>query len=475
MRRIVLFILLVLNVLDGLATRLIPKDSLCPFSLQSKFCTFYENKHTGLADSLGNVLVEPIYDEIENFNFEATQFLVIKDSVAGMVDSTGKLILPVKYKRIIYNENCSEDDKIYLTDTLSINTTYYLNTKELRSSYTPFYHKYIDDNKLCLVDSSGKQVSDTFNLISPFKSGRAIAQKDTLIGYIDLTGKFIEEQSFRNDKLTFGHNGLIFIDKIHNNKKYFYLLDSLLNVQSVFEDGKVIWGFNDIFFVKKGNYWGLVRENKNITPFIYDTIQSHCIDVFSFSILSCCEFKNGETSVFSSHKSRTKFLNCYCVTKKGKQYIVSTKGKIITKGMFMSHKSKHIRLDGEVDIITYYDQRIFEKKNKYGLIDSGKVVLPAKYSCIKSKSEFFENKYLEFYCVFDSKHKCGITNKKGEWIIPLEYDIITFFGDHISKYGFKVQKGDYVGLFDVNGKLLLPIKYKSIRYDEEKNQLVGEE
>jgi hypothetical protein len=325
------------------------------------------------------------------------------------------------------------------------------------------------------VDSSGKQVSDTFNLISPFKSGRAIAQKDTLIGYIDLTGKFIEEQSFRNDKLTFGHNGLIFIDKIHNNKKYFYLLDSLLNVQSVFEDGKVIWGFNDIFFVKKGNYWGLVRENKNITPFIYDTIQSHCIDVFSFSILSCCEFKNGETSVFSSHKSRTKFLNCYCVTKKGKQYIVSTKGKIITKGMFISHKSKHIRLDGEVDIITYYDQRIFEKKNKYGLIDSGKVVLPAKYSCIKSESEFFENKYLEFYCVFDSKHKCGITNKKGEWIIPLEYDIITFFGDHISKYGFKVQKGDYVGLFDVNGKLLLPIKYKSIRYDAETNQIVGEE
>ena len=470
MRRIVLFILLMLNVLDGLATRLIPKDSLCPFSLQSKFCTFYENKHTGLADSLGNVLVEPIYDEIEDFNFEATQFLVIKDSVAGMVDSTGKLILPVKYKHIIYNETLFEDDKIYLTDTLSINTTYYLNTKELRSSYTPFYHKNINDNKLCLVDSNGIQVSDTFNLISPFRAGRAIAQKDSLIGYIDLTGKFTEEQSFRNDKLIYCNKDLIYIEK---NKKYYYVLDSLLNVQYVFENWKAFWGFNDIFIVKKGNYWGLVRENKNITPFIYDTIQSHCIEKMSF--LPHFEFENGKNSGFYTHGYRTKFLNCYCVTKKGKQYILSTTGKIITKGKFMSHESKRISLDGEIDIRTYYDERIFEKNNKYGLIDSSIVVLPARYSCIKSESGFFENKYLEFYYVFDSKHKCGITNKKGEWIIPLEYDNITCLGDHISSYGFKVQKGKYVGLFDVNGKLLLPIKYKSIRYDAETNQIVGEE
>ncbi|MBP5524286.1 MAG: WG repeat-containing protein [Paludibacteraceae bacterium] len=470
MRRIVLFILLVLNVLDGLATRLIPKDSLCPFSLQSKFCTFYENKHTGLADSLGNVLVEPIYDEIEDFNFEATQFLVIKDSVAGMVDSTGKLILPVKYKHIIYDETLFEDDKIYLTDTLSINTTYYLNTKELSSSYTPFYHKNINDNKLCLVDSNGIQVSDTFNLISPFRVGRAIAQKDSLIGYIDLTGKFTEEQSFRNDKLIYCNKDLIYIEK---NKKYYYVLDSLLNVQYVFENWKAFWGFNDIFIVKKGNYWGLVRENKNITPFIYDTIQSHCIEEMSF--LPHFEFENGKNSGFYTHGYRTKFLNCYCVTKKGKQYILSTTGKIITKGKFMSHESKRISLDGEIDIRTYYDERIFEKNNKYGLIDSSKVVLPARYSCIKSESGFFENKYLEFYYVFDSKHKCGITNKKGEWIIPLEYDNITCLGDHISSYGFKVQKGKYVGLFDVNGKLLLPIKYKNISYDAEKNQIVGEE
>lgn len=300
-----------LNVLDSLATRLIPKDSLCPFSLQSKFCTFYENKHTGLADSLGNVLVEPIYDEIEDFNFEATQFLVIKDSVAGMVDSTGKLILPVKYKHIIYDETLFEDDKIYLTDTLSINTTYYLNTKELSSSYTPFYHKNINDNKLCLVDSNGIQVSDTFNLISPFRVGRAIAQKDSLIGYIDLTGKFTEEQSFRNDKLIYCNKDLIYIEK---NKKYYYVLDSLLNVQYVFENWKAFWGFNDIFIVKKGNYWGLVRENKNITPFIYDTIQSHCIKEMSF--LPHFEFENGKNSGFRTHGYRTKFLNCYCVTKK---------------------------------------------------------------------------------------------------------------------------------------------------------------
>src|ERR1041385_169897 len=60
--------------------------------------TDYNNCTTGVKDSLGNWVVQPIYDYVEE-SFPGT-FIVSAGTKEGVVNKTGKILIPVMYDAV---------------------------------------------------------------------------------------------------------------------------------------------------------------------------------------------------------------------------------------------------------------------------------------------------------------------------------------------------------------------------------------
>lgn len=136
-------------------------------------------------------------------------------------------------------------------------------------------------------------------------------------------------------------------------------------------------------------------------------------------------------------------------------------------------------------------------EGKWGFIDmnSGKIVIPADYEKVWDFNEGlaavadaahkvgfidktgvlqipmmdidWKDGYYSFengLCVLThtSSGKKGAIDKKGNWILPMEYDSIDYPYDN----GFiKLRSGDLWGMYDMNGNEVFEIKYDGIFYD----------
>ena len=134
---------------------------------------------------------------------------------------------------------------------------------------------------------------------------------------------------------------------------------------------------------------------------------------------------------------------------------------------------------------------IVRKNNRSGLAETktGKLVIPVKYAFVDRITD-------SIYRIADERHR-GYINPKGDWLVPLQYDllwferpdraivqkngllgVVDFKGnviipirylrlDRISQSGFIAQIDLYCGVIDRNGKTLIPFKYENILTDEE--------
>lgn len=94
-------------------------------------------------------------------------------------------------------------------------------------------------------------------------------------------------------------------------------------------------------------------------------------------------------------------------------------------------------------------------KNKAGLINSkGKLVLPVKYAVLITP---FSEGRLRFQEVNNGKYGLMDTSFKVV-LAPLKYDFINEFSEGLSKVSTK----DKYGAIDINGKLIVPVKYDDI-------------
>lgn len=494
MRNFILIILFLIVKYSLFASNTIsPGDSI--WKCSDNLYYFKKDNHFGLVDSLGRFKQEPVYDRIEYFI--SGYYALIKDKLAGLVNSDGEMILPVMFKFMNASkndeDNVDDEDKIYLLDTLELKREYLFKNKTL--SYIkkgPHFIKNpnfsLFDTRSCLADSNGNCISDTFREIGEFGCGKVLAKKDSLVGYIDIKGRFTEEPRFRN--YSFYSNPQNGYTIMWNYQTHDCLLDSCCNMVIPFyydhlsfdgdyliaqKNGKcgiitynndVVIPFeydsldvfirdeeNPIYIAKKDSLYGLITLKKAITPFIYSSLYQP----------SYLYYYAGNVGGINDGLLLTFHLDCFKEIRKpyiqaetkDKGYILSDKGDLITEGYIE-------KVDSTSNII-------FENDDKYGLIKSHKVVIPAKFTQLTKRYEqIAENeKMFIFYEVHD-ENLVGLFSLNGDCIVPPIYAEINPNQDESYSYNYPMfvvkDTSEHIGVYNLDGKNIIPVEYDDISY-----------
>ncbi|MEC4048296.1 WG repeat-containing protein [Flavobacterium sp. SUN046] len=161
-----------------------------------------KNKKLGVITANNTTVIAPIYDEISSFTDQPDYFRVKQKDLFGLIDKTGKFVLPMEYDEIglFYKDNLLGEG---LT-TISKNGKYgYANLQG--SIVIPMQFDsgdYFSDG-LALVKLNNKQffintvgatvfvVPSKYHFVDSFSEGRARVSTNDHFGYIDKTGKLV--------------------------------------------------------------------------------------------------------------------------------------------------------------------------------------------------------------------------------------------------------------------------------------------
>lgn len=145
-----------------------------------------ERDYFGLRTDDGKWILEPVYDEISEFNGGYAR--IKKDDLVGLVNEDGRIVIPLEYDEIKGGHEISFD---------------YEKGKLEKFDYSYFSQKRaivgkssIKDGKVVwqwgFVNEEGETVTPIhFDKVKPFKDGIAKVRKEGGIGLIDLNGDWI--------------------------------------------------------------------------------------------------------------------------------------------------------------------------------------------------------------------------------------------------------------------------------------------
>lgn len=239
-------------VIDNLQKVLIPRnnkyDSLQIRQYDWDEVYVYKNGKVGLYKDSKEV-IPCLYDDISTESNKS--FIVKKEGYYGLINSSGKQIIPLEYKYITFSDKNSSSNTKFIWKA----------SKEgmcMSCKMDEFYDTKVKANK----ESSLREMGGIQN------SSERIRVSNETISKIEeyLTGKY---DSFKMDK----NNNLIFVEK-GISKGVLSLLDGKEIVKLDFDEVNLFIanGKNSIFKVSKAGKYGLVCLNKVVAPVKYEKI-----------------------------------------------------------------------------------------------------------------------------------------------------------------------------------------------------------
>ena len=403
-----------------------------------------ENNKCGVIDTLGNPILNLIYDGIvpynnkfepnsnlstideegsENVNYvtildkkwgfknnkitiapEYEELIPLKENVLriksknkyGLIDFKEKIIVKPKYTDLLYKDN------FYLYSNKENNPTngkaalygiitskFKIKTKPIYSNFTDIEENYTSSGKYWAFKSDGYGAIDSSgNEISIFKYGSELVNPYT---------KYYRTNHYED-----------------YNKNY--ILDLKFNEIGAVYEGISYWN-QDLFIVKNNSNYGLIDLNGTlILPIVYQTI------------------------------TNDNSTNLAIIIQEKKYGVIDSHGKIIIPCSY--------------DYVYFKNSNLISvrSENKCGLLDrDGKLVVPLIYDGLESVN------YGLFKVKKDGNY--GILNSLGKEITALKYDDIYFY-----VYGYCIAKiGSGFGYLDKSGKEITPFhlqKPNNFEYDE---------
>ena len=358
-------------------------------------------------------------------------------TLSGLIDKTGKVVIPPKYS---YLEVVGNSELIRTEGPACL---YNLNGDLLIENVINIRRSSTEGKLLItgknggyyFVDEKGNKCTERFYDANPFKGKYATVRllvsgkKDLINAYLDTDGNLfrLEEYewlgSFYNDGYAcvgkgFQQHGIInsqfeevipciyeeISPLLHNSQKKELFVEGLAKVK------------------KNGEYALLNTNNEIVVPFgkYYNFYMA------PGNVLLA--------TTFNKHEREDK------------------RGRIMTFRMFVIIDKKGNQVsDQEYEYISnfYKGFAVVKNNDMYGIIDTqGKEVIPCKYQY----DEYTRMEIEEFgdYGVVRIKKngKWGLLNKKGELIVPANYDIISAFEDGLSL----VNKGKFWGAINPAGE-----------------------
>ena len=414
----------------------------------------------GLINLDGEVVTEPIYEEISSLKNRPGRILVKKDDKYGVLDSNGKVVVPVSYYSIVGDEYC-EDENAYANTgyIVSIKTNngimygYYNSTgkKVLDTKYESITRvlEYEDEANYLIVMSNGKK--------GVLRNGKKLIDLDYQdVIYSRLSKIFIVN---KNGKYGFfSKNGREILEPKYES---YQIAGEYI---SVTEDGKnVLYDINGNYIDQK-NYSSIV-EVENSSYFIAIDGQDG-----TYSIIS------KDTNIKNNYKNISYlFNNLFTFTNQdGKSGIIdATKGEIVEAKYELILKVDGVNAIEARDtngVATIYSSdmkevctmsgAIVENVNKEFAVvynQTERIYLDKNGNVVENTQVYSD---LPMYSI-NKDGKWGFCDKSGKIIIEPIYDMVT----EIDEYGFAgINKDGKWGIVDTTGKIISEPKYQIDSY-----------
>ncbi|SMC78341.1 WG repeat-containing protein [Moheibacter sediminis] len=380
--------------------------------------------------------------EYSQIRFAPRNFIVSKDGKFGVYDTNGKMVIPMEYKTIRYDEH----RRLYfLTHEQNLQGLYIENSKVyLKPEYQAIHTdgtSYITlkkNNKYGLINYKGVEVLPMIYEETLYQSTNSNfkVKKDGKYGWVNADGSVLVPAIY--DKLD------NFYDKSSFTKG---LLDGKYGILSIANNEIIIpFQFDEIYeyydrylLVEKDKKRGLYDTNgKKITEVSYDG------------------FKRSDTE--------------------GSQMIFPMKDKFYS----VLDKNGNLKYQNEIINVSYLHNEnywlapyrskiqailIQKKDGKYGLLDenTAEMIVPAVYDEITQKYDPGETAYF----IVKQGKKYGIVNQEHQIIVPMDYSFIDFFNlDYLAKHEkdlqFIAKKGEKFGVINLKNETIIPFQYNEM-------------
>lgn len=425
-----------------------------------------------------------------------------KDGYYGLIDTTGKVRIPLEYDEILF----FEDYILYKSDKMQKCTNYNLQIVDLKQYgyeaiirsidnekiYVPALNRYffrytfrngllriwkdVTEGPYAFIDRQGNVVIDflKYNRVGDFWNGFAAVEYGGLWGTINTKGEEVIKPAY--DYLSsYFQDGLIKV--IIDGKVGF--IDTLGKIIIPIEFESAEYPNDGLIAVKKNGKHGYLNYNGNVAiNFIYDYAQPFVNGLAKVKMNNKEGYINrqGEFIVGPEDTlSKIYYHGKLTSVRRGRYWAFADyKGNIIDT--LLSDKPFSFDDDGYAEfkkwpnygvvnklgeIISFPGQTYwynrglerFTRLNKWGFIDrAGNIIVQPIYDLVFDFSG-------DIACV-KLNNKWGAINKKGEIVIPIKYATEHL---HFSDYPFAVVSDSLkYGVIDRGGKTVVPFKYESI-------------
>lgn len=427
-----------------------------------------KKERVGLIDSLGNVIVPAIYEEIGNVI--DNRIAVKRGTKWGFCDLKGQEIIPCQYDKVQdFSEGLAAFKKDRRWGFLDKNGTVvlkniYKKVGNFKNDLAPIVLKY----DYQYIDKSGNiAFENTFNNAHDFENGVARVQIEKHWGLIDRNGNFIYKPAKYLKIFPFDKNGLAKV-QMGNNNRYYAIINNHGEKLTTKKYDKINDFHNGLAAVKGKNGYGFINLQgeevieahfSNVGYFSegisavqkdgkwgYINISGNFIVEPSFS--KALPFQDGFGVVYDGYK------NTGLVDKNGTFTIQPEVNRILAfsegKGLMRTPEYKYSFITENNKLAKGYFQdalpyqnniAIIKKNNRWGLLThQGVEIVPPKYDEIQA----FENGFAQIK--INSFH--GVTDLKGNIIVEPNFEYITYWGNGI----FRVENGDKMGYFNLTGE-----------------------
>ncbi len=443
-----------------------------------------KNGKIGYINDNGELIIEGNYTKGTPFNKDIA--IVCKDGKCGFINTEGEFILPMDYE----------------LPTLSTQPNFLLAKKGGKYGYLDYQGNTIIQIKYDLLEPFQSVIKAKLNGKYGF-----INDKEEIIiphKYDFLESHLEDKKEFRFiDKGKFGWVNLkgierysakltTWVDKMYPLKNEvrnikvgnnYGLLDSNYNfITSIVYQKYINFKNTEKAVVRANQKWGMIDKNgKVVIPLIYDDKLKFNNNGFS------CIRQNGQFGIIDNNgvivvppKYDSYIYSDYefwTVQKEGKQGIINQEGKVVIP---VNYEKVFPYLDGmalvkkdgkwgyideqnaaiipfEYDVLNSFNggKAMASKSEKWGIIDlSNNIILPFEYENLVLESNGFINAKKDGLW--------GILNEEYDIIIPHKYDKI-----NLNRKYFKVEKNAKIGVFSIDGNMILPAYYDALTIEDE--------
>ena len=421
----------------------------------------------GLIDTLGQLTVSAVYDEIGSFS--DGRLAVKRNGLWGFVDRDGLEVIPCRFREV---QNFSEGRAAarlgsgwgFIDKQGHVEVDF---TFKRAGNFKNGRAWAANDEGVGYLDTMGEfAIPPRFDKAFDFQWGIARVAKDNAYGLIDTSGNFIQRPRY-SEIQDFNQHGLAVVRYGNNNVRYSLIgrngeLLSNLNFREIqpFSEG--------LAAVKYKEGYGFIDTTGRLAiPDIYSKVSPFSEGLAAVQKDGACGYINrkGEVAIPFDYSKCLDFNGGRAVVYKGirKAGLIDHEGNLLIepsldrllnfqegRGLVRDEKYRFYYITEQAHLYDGFYQEATEFKHgvavvqvngKWGIINQkGIEIIPPKYDKIES----FEDGYAKVRIQGFN----GLASLNGDLIVQPDYEYISYAGEGL----FRVEQGDMIGYFDMEGE-----------------------